>query len=276
MNQIIDDEQLLARFRQWLAETRAAAEQVATAGHASLPDSGDGALNTAPIVMAPPSGVGLYRLAEEFTALRQEVKLQTRSARGLEEDIEKLLVALRQSIAALESIKPQERQAAWSAGQGLALALAELDEAIDRGRQQLERSGLRLIEAPDETLLAELERAYASQSWLPRLLSRSYHRRVQAVVAQSAARSQRQALLAALLDGYDLIQQRLARALSTAGIVRIAAIGHTVDPDQMIVLGIVESDSPPGTVIEEIRRGYTWNGRLLRYAEVRASRMTDE
>ncbi len=41
----------------------------------------------------------------------------------------------------------------------------------------------------------------------------------------------------------------------------------------MTVVEVVEDpDRPPGHVVEEIRRGYTWQGRLLRYAEVRASR----
>jgi GrpE protein len=31
-------------------------------------------------------------------------------------------------------------------------------------------------------------------------------------------------------------------------------------------------DQPPHTVVEELRRGYTWRGRVLRLAEVRATR----
>lgn len=263
-----DDDQLLDRFRQWLAETRAAAEQVVgdeESAWASAEDDSSGS-----------PGVGLYRLAEEFTALRQEVKLQTRSSRGLDEEIEKLLAALRQAIAALDSVKPLEQQAARSAGKGLALALADLDEALDRGRQQLERSGERLVELPDDALLADLDQAYAGLSWLQRWLSGGYHRRLRELVEQSDAAVQRRALLGALIDGYALIQQRLARALAAEGILRIAAVGQVVDPEQMIVLEMVETAGPPGLVVDEVRRGYTWNGRMLRYAEVRASRVLDE
>ena len=40
----------------------------------------------------------------------------------------------------------------------------------------------------------------------------------------------------------------------------------------MIVIEVVEDpDRPPGTVVKELRSGYTWKGRLLRYAEVQAA-----
>jgi molecular chaperone GrpE len=43
----------------------------------------------------------------------------------------------------------------------------------------------------------------------------------------------------------------------------------------MTVVEVVDdADQPAGFVVDEARRGYTWKGRLLRYAEVRASRST--
>jgi hypothetical protein len=39
----------------------------------------------------------------------------------------------------------------------------------------------------------------------------------------------------------------------------------------MTVIEVVDDPSrPPGTVAKELRRGFTWKGRLLRYAEVQA------
>ena len=41
----------------------------------------------------------------------------------------------------------------------------------------------------------------------------------------------------------------------------------------MTVIEVVDDpDRPPGEVVDEVRRGYTWRGRVLRFAEVRASR----
>ena len=90
--------------------------------------------------------------------------------------------------------------------------------------------------------------------------------------ADEQARHRRQALLEALLSGYALIQQRLARNMASADVIQIRTVGRTVDPDQMIVLEVVDGEGSPGQVVEEIRRGYTWRGQLLRPAEVRAIR----
>ena len=58
---------------------------------------------------------------------------------------------------------------------------------------------------------------------------------------------------------------------------RIECVGRPVAPGRMTVLEVVDSpDQPPGHVVHEVRRGYTWRGRVLRYAEVRAARGVDE
>jgi len=54
---------------------------------------------------------------------------------------------------------------------------------------------------------------------------------------------------------------------------RIDTLGQPVDPDRMTVVEVVDApDRPPGVVVDEVRRGYTWRGRVLRFAEVRAAR----
>ncbi|HEV3005146.1 MAG TPA: nucleotide exchange factor GrpE [Pirellulales bacterium] len=95
-------------------------------------------------------------------------------------------------------------------------------------------------------------------------------------MADSAPRGERRVLLEALLDGYRVIQKRLAQTMLAEGIARIDALGKPVDPEQMVVVEVVDADDRPvGTVHEELRRGYTWKGRLLRCAEVRATRVSD-
>ena len=75
------------------------------------------------------------------------------------------------------------------------------------------------------------------------------------------------------MDGYALIQSRLRRTLDAEQIAAIASVGRPVDPERMNVVAVVETtDVPPGHVVDEVRRGYTWRGRVLRYAEVRAAR----
>ena len=135
-----DDEAVLERLREWLRQTRAEAEAL-----------GREAPDLSALDLDGPE-VGLYRLVEEFTALRHEVKLQTRGARDLRDQAEELLPALRQAIEQLRSVEPKEQQAAFAAARPLAEALADLDEALDRGRHEMERARGRLIDEPARAL----------------------------------------------------------------------------------------------------------------------------
>ena len=80
-----------------------------------------------------------------------------------------------------------------------------------------------------------------------------------------------QRLLGPLREGYELIRARLQRVLVEQGIQRIACTGLPVDPSRMNVIELVDdAQLPPETVAEELRPGYTWHGRVVRFAEVRA------
>ena len=154
------------------------------------------------------------------------------------------------------------------------MTLAELDEALERGREHWKKNSARLIGSSAHASLAQLSELYAAQSWWQRRFTAAYHQRIREKIeqAEEQAQSERRALLTALLNGYDLIQQRLTRTMANTGVVRIPTVGRLVDPEQMVVVEVIDSDGPPGQVIEEIRRGYTWKGGLLRPAEVRAIR----
>src|SRR4051794_36011065 len=135
-----DTEALLSQFRSWLLDARAAAENAGDA--TASPDNDlDSDSDTEP-------EVGLYRLVEELTALRHEVKLQTKGTRGLQEQTEALLPSLRQAIEQFRAVEPREAQAAWKAGKPLAEALADLDVALDRGHAEIEKARGGLIDEP--------------------------------------------------------------------------------------------------------------------------------
>ena len=74
-----------------------------------------------------------------------------------------------------------------------------------------------------------------------------------------------------LLEGYGLMQSRLARVLRENDIQRMECIGNLADPHCMSVVEVVEDDAhPPGWVLAEIRLGYYWQGKVFRFAEVKA------
>jgi molecular chaperone GrpE len=247
-----DDEALLIRLERWLREARAESE----------------ALGDAAPTEAEAPGFGLYRLVEEFTALRHEVKLQTKGARDLREQAEALLPALGRAVEEFRSIGPKEDQAAFAAARPLAEALADLDEALDRGRDEIAKARRRAAEQPG-ALVARLDALHAGQPWFRRHWTRPYHERARDLAAGDGAAP----LLDALLAGYDLIRDRLRRTMAAEGLARIEAAGRPVDPGLMTVVDLVDAPGhPPGLAVDEVRRGYTWRGRVLRYAEVRAAR----
>ncbi|MGD0043112.1 MAG: nucleotide exchange factor GrpE, partial [Isosphaeraceae bacterium] len=180
--------------------------------------------------------------------------------------------ALRQAIEHFRSVAPREEQAAWSAGKPIAEGLATLDEALDRCRIEIEKARIVGIEQTPRKLGQALDRMHAGLPWLRRFLLRRYHRQMREVVEREA-QGMNQAWLQSLLEGFDLIQNRVRKVLQSEAIEPIACLGRPVDPDRMIVIEVTDSpDWPPQTVIEELRRGYTWRGRVLRLAEVRAVR----
>jgi len=260
MNDRDQVEDILDRFRQWLSTASIEVETQHGDGAGS-----DGERN------APPRDFGIIDLVEEFTALRQELKLQTKSGRSLIEQTDTTVSALRQAIEQFRAVEPKVSQAAWNAGKTLAEALADLDEALDRGHREIDRARSRIASEPIRALETALTDLFRRRSWVRRRLLRSYHRDVLEVVGRAGLA--RDDLFDSLLEGYGLIQKRLRRVMTAEQIERIPCEGAPVNPEMMNVIDVV--DDPryrPGTVVKELRRGYTWKGRVIRYAEVQAAR----
>jgi molecular chaperone GrpE len=80
-------------------------------------------------------------------------------------------------------------------------------------------------------------------------------------------------LLGSMLTGYTMSMQRLERALQQEGLEPIRSAGQPFDPERMEVVDVVaHTDRPSGEVVEEVRRGYLWRGRVFRYAQVRVAK----
>ncbi len=259
MNDQVDVDVILDRFRQWLDSARAESE---TQG-SFVPGFGSEHEKS--------QDFGIIDLVGEFTALRQEVKLQTKSSRGLSEQTDAVLAAMRQAIEQFRSVEPKEAQAVWTAGKALAEGLADLDEAIDRGYREIERARQQIADESPRALENALNELQRGRSWIRRRLLRRSHDEVLEVVRRDAL--SRHDLFDSFLEGYGLIQKRLRRVMASEQVNRIPTVGRVVDPELMTVLEVVDlPDHPRGTVIKELRKGYTWRGRVIRYAEVQAVR----
>lgn len=73
-----------------------------------------------------------------------------------------------------------------------------------------------------------------------------------------------------VVKGVDMIHRQLKDFLEKEGVVPMDAKGQTFDPNQheAVVQTDVE-DQPDQTVLEEFRKGYFLNGRVLRHSMVR-------
>lgn len=74
------------------------------------------------------------------------------------------------------------------------------------------------------------------------------------------------------LEGFALIQRKLAGILERQGVTPIAAEGHPFDPalHQAVIMEATD-DAPSGVVMQELQKGYLLDGRVLRPSMVKVA-----
>ena len=77
---------------------------------------------------------------------------------------------------------------------------------------------------------------------------------------------------ASLSEGLKTIYRKLLSLLERQGVTPIQSLGETFDPRLHEAIGSMRSDEhKPGTVVEEVQKGYRWGDELLRPARVRVA-----
>ena len=72
--------------------------------------------------------------------------------------------------------------------------------------------------------------------------------------------------------GVEMIYRQLMDFLSREGVVPFESEGKSFDPQKHEALSVVEDDTiPPGTVVQELEKGYIYKNRILRPARVTVS-----
>jgi len=199
----------------------------------------------------------LYSMQAAITALTQEVKLQSRSYKQLNDTlapvaelrprIDKVLAEHSDVVAELQ------RDAETRARAEILDALLDMRDRLARG---LESSR---VCADAAGAISGSERRY----WFGRIIRRSGDR------AQSGGT----APLAALEKGYRLSLERLDEILTRFGVSEISCLDQEFDPESMSAIDTEETGRvPEGTVLEVYRAGYEWNGRVYRTAQVKVAR----
>jgi len=250
-----DREQIVRGFESWLDRALAQEEppQGLTAELLAALANGE---ELPPITGAEDEqGCDLYSLWSAMTALTQEVRLQGRSFKQLNETLMQSAQSLESDDAA-EVDQAEEARNAQLAEKAAARQprKQEIDVLLDL-RDRMERSGATARSAAEELAPARLP-------LMARLLGagRGYAHHAQEI-------------LAALVQGYSLTLDTLDEALVACRVSRIPCQGLPFDPQRMNAIDIAEtSEVAEGTVVEIYRNGYEWNGEVYRTAQVKVAR----
>ncbi len=71
------------------------------------------------------------------------------------------------------------------------------------------------------------------------------------------------------INGFRLIERKFRQVLEQAGVKPIETVGKTFNPNFHESVASEESEEPHGTILEEYRKGFTLNDKVLRPAMVK-------
>ena len=75
-----------------------------------------------------------------------------------------------------------------------------------------------------------------------------------------------------VVKGLRIIHKKLLALLETQGVIPFDSASTPFNPDLHEAVAVAKHvDLEPGTVVDELRRGYLWNKEVLRYAQVRVA-----
>jgi molecular chaperone GrpE len=230
-------ERILRRFEEWLDSALADEEplQAVAADLLAAYESGG--------PLPPIEGnCDLYSLWSAMTVLSQEVKLQSRTFRQLNDALAQLLERTAQTTPSspAQAVEKNTREVDL---------LLDLHDRLDRGIKSVRVAETTLISAPPKSLWKRWFGA-GKQSW-----------------RQTAE------TLAAIEKGYALTLDRLNQELRDLYLTPIACEGQPFDSHRMTAVEIeVTGAVPDGTVLGVYRSGYERDGEVYRSAQVKVSR----
>jgi molecular chaperone GrpE len=214
-----------------------------------------------------------YSLWSAMTALTQEVKLQGRSFKELNETLG--------SQAGRMSEQERDRVVQETERRGrkeVLGVLIDLRDRLGRGLDSVRASEAGMSKPRLQPVLKPISKP-VPRGWFARFSSKTDWSAVDQASADEARADQARqaddaaaATFAALKKGYELGLDRLDQALEEFNAREIPCEGQAFDPRRMNAIDRQESSTvPPGTVIEVYRSGYEWNGELFRPAQVKVA-----
>jgi molecular chaperone GrpE len=162
--------------------------------------------------------------------------------------------------------------------------LAQLDR-LTKEKEQAERNAaeyldrLKRLQADMENLQKITKRQlesvtkHASESLLVKLLP------ILDALEQAGkmAHSNKQLPPEEIAVGLKMLKKQLTEVLQTEGLEEIPSVGLQLDPERHEAVSFIETeDKPEGTILEEVRKGYLLNGKVIRPSLVVVSKPTAE
>lgn len=200
-----------------------------------------------------------YQFVSEWIALRQEMKQQGKLLQSAQEQLQRELEAARSHNTQLQ--------------QQLTATTVAQEQRQNKDQERLLSTLLNIMDALDRACAHWQEQAESTPSlptsggwrtslaqWLADLS--------QSIAPPSNPEPNWAEVLQSDRQGIELIRQNLLELLQQQKVTPIQALGQSFDSRCMYALGRQPSESPAGTVIQEVVRGYEWGDRILREAQV--------
>jgi molecular chaperone GrpE (heat shock protein) len=179
-------------------------------------------------------GPDLFSLLAQLAALTRETRLQGRATNRLHAELGAALERLLENAGPPDTIAKRLAEARREARLELVAELLEIRDRFARGLEETRRR------------LARLRGLRARLGQRP--------------------------VLQAMVEGDALALDRLDDMLRRLDVHEIPALGKSFDPRVMRAVEAADAPAaPPGTVLQVFRAGYTADGRVLRFAEVKVA-----
>jgi molecular chaperone GrpE len=260
-------ESVLSQFRAWLQDA------AARSGATDAPQQRAGTID-------------LHTLVAQYAALRHEVNLQTKAIRAQQEQSAEALSALHQALEALRIVTSAPSQPKEDSCRAQLQTLIEIRDALALGTREAMRMRESVLPSLERMATAEQDEQGDSTTSRPSFLARWFGGAAESAQLRRELAAQRQrvdtlrqsarasrGILESLITGYTMSLQRIERTLRQNELEPIPCVGEVFDPERMEALEVASgSGRPSGEVIDVLRPGYLWRGRVFRHAQVRVAK----
>jgi molecular chaperone GrpE len=215
---------------------------------------------------------GAVDIVEAFTAMRHEWRGQTKETRALTELIQAAVTNIQsvesKLLAGVANTRVNENGSSDAAdAKPLVQVIVETDHQLTRAVTAIEQWETNRRLSAEEDAKA-VQRCFAGMNGLARWFARplltfvTERRSIPDVSTENPA-----------IAGLDLVLTRLRRVMNEHGIERLDTEGQPFDAETMYAIGsVATADCPSGHVAEQLSPAYRWQGRILRFADVRVAK----